>query len=173
MNRVPDDIGQESDGILVEGFAVCNFHAAGRFVVLPVFGGNHGPGGPVHNLPPALDIVPCIDLQQFRADALHQRNGEGVSGSRVEVGHNVALLDFIGIGLCPGVVLAGGVVGGVNFGILPLEFGGEIGAVAVPDGIRTPFFQNLQGLGYNVQVCGDRDPAHFSCIIHRRILLET
>ena len=55
---------------------------------------------------------------------------------------------FTSLGLSPSVVLAGGVVGGVDLGSGVLQLLREFGAVAVADGIRAPAFQQGEGFGY-------------------------
>ena len=52
----------------------------------------------------------------------------------------VALLYLVRVCLCPCVVLAGGIVSGVDLGVRILELLREVGAVAVADGISTPLF---------------------------------
>ena len=84
----------------------------------------------------------------------------------MEAGHDVALLHFLGIGFCPGIVLTGGVVGGVNLCILILQLGREIGAVAVTDGICTPALHDFQSLGNHIQVGGNCNTASVDIFIH-------
>ena len=138
MDRVPDEVGQEAHGVVVESLRRVNDHAAALSVVAPGIGSEGLTGGTVHDLPPALDVIPGIHLHKLGADALHQRNGQSAASSGVEPSHDVALLDFVGVSFCPGVVLAGGIVGGVHLGIHTLEFLRVVGAVAVPDGVGAP-----------------------------------
>ena len=73
-------------------------------------------------------------------------HGQRTVRSGIERGHNVALLRFIGVCLSPSVVLAGGVVGGVDLGSGVLQLLREFGAVAVADGIRAPALEQVKGL---------------------------
>ena len=68
-------------------------HAAIR--IAPLFWRHRLTRGTVHDLPPAGDVIVGVHLHQLRADALHQRNGHGVTGGGVEAGHNVALLHLV------------------------------------------------------------------------------
>ena len=102
----------------------------------------------VDDFPPAGNVVAVVDLHQLAADARHQGDGQRTVRSGIERGHNVALLRFIGVRLGPGVVLAGGVVGGVDLGAGVLQLLREFGAVAVADGIRAPALRAGQGFGY-------------------------
>ena len=168
MHRIPDEVGQECHGVLMERLGLVDDHAAGFLVIVPGFRGNGLACGPVHDFPPTLDVVPGVDLHQLRGNAFHQRDFQGLARGGIEAGHNIALLHLVRIGLGPGVVFPGGVVGGVDFGILPLKLCGKIGAVTVPDGIRAPTLHNFQRFGYHIQIRWDGHPANFSCVRHRK-----
>ena len=155
VDGIPDEVCQKGHGIFVECLRPGDHHAAGLGVIVPAFRGNGRACGPVHDLPPALDVVPGVDLHQFRADALHQRNLQCAGSRGVEAGHDVALLHLVGIGLGPGIVLPGGVVGGVDLCVLVLKLRGEIGAITVTDGIGAPALQNFQRFGDHVQIRGN------------------
>ena len=160
VDGVPDQVGQEGHGVLVDGVGLGDDHAAALGVVVPGGGIHHLTGGPVHDLPPALDVVAGVDLHQLRGDALHQGDVQSAAGSGVEAGHDVALLDLVRIGLGPDIVLAGGVVGGIDLGVLALQLCGEVGAVAVADGVCAPALHDLERLGDHIQVRGD---GHAAC----------
>ena len=137
VHRVPDEVSQKTDGILMERYGL-HGHAAVRIVPLLR---RHGlTGGAVHDLPPAGDVVVGVHLHQLRADALHQRDGDGVARGGVEPGHDVALLHLVRVRLGPCVILAGGIIGGVDLCIGILQLLWKVGAVAVADGIGTPLF---------------------------------
>ena len=125
MHRVPDEVSQKTDGILMERYGLYGHTAVG---VAPLLRRHGLTGGSIHDLPPAGDVVVGVHLHH------------GVAGGGVEAGHNVALLYLVRVCLCPCVVLAGGIVGGVDLGIRILELLREVGAVAVADGISTPLF---------------------------------
>ena len=161
VHGVPDDIGQEAHRIVVELLGGIHHHTARPLLIAPRRR-RQGPAcAAVHHLPPALDIVPGVHLQQLVGDPLHQRNGQRTAHSGVESCGDVALLHLIRVGLRPGVVLPGGVVGGVNLGVHPFQGLRVIGAVAVPDGVRPPALEKLQGLGYHVHIGGNGNPAEF------------
>ena len=166
MHRVPDQVGQEADGVLVEGNGGGDGDTARPLVVVPVRRGNGRPGGAVHHLPPAFDVVPGVHLHQLVADPLHQGDGQGPARGGVKARHDIALLHLVGVGLGPGVILPGGVVGGVDLGVHRFQFLGIVGAVAVPDGVRPPTLEQREGLGHHVHVGGDGDTAFVDCICH-------
>ena len=166
VDRIPDQVGQECHGILMEGFRLGNYNTAGFCMVVPSIRGDRPTDGTIHDFPPALDVVTGIDFHQLRGNALHQRDLQSTLGCGMEAGHDVALLHFLGIGFCPGIVLTGGVVGGVNLCILILQLGREIGAVAVTDGICTPALHDFQSLGNHIQVGGNCNTASVDIFIH-------
>ena len=167
VHRVPDEVRQKADGVLVVGDRLLDDHAAGGLVVAPGRGRDGLASGAVHHFPPAGDVVPGVGLHQFGADALHQGDGQGPFGGGVKGRHDVALLYFIGVGLGPGVVLAGGVVGGVDFGAGVFQFLGKVGAVTVTDGVGAPAVQQFQGLGHYVHIGGNGHAAAVLHFIHR------
>ena len=164
MHRVPDEVSQKTDGILMERYGLYGHTAVG---VAPLLRRHGLTGGSIHDLPPAGDVVVGVHLHQLRADALHQRDGHGVAGCGVEAGHDVALLHLVRVRLGPCVILAGGIIGGVDLCIGILQLLRKVGAVAVADGISTPLFQNFQRFGHHVQVGGDGHAPGLSCFIHR------
>jgi len=166
MYGIPNDVSQKTHGVLVVGFRRGNDHAAICLVVAPGIGGQRLTSGTIHDLPPALHIIPGVDLHQLLRDALHQGDAQLPAVGGVEAGHNVALLYLVRIRLRPSVVLAGGIVGGIDFRTHFSEFFGEFGAVAVPNCVRAPAFQNLDGLRYNVQIGGDRHAPRSLRIVH-------
>ena len=137
MHRVPDEVSQKTDGILMERYGLYGHTAVG---VAPLLRRHRLTGGSIHDLPPAGDIIVGVHLHQLRADALHQRDGHGVAGGSVKAGHDVALLHLVRVRLGPCVILAGGIVGGVDLCIGILQLLRKVGAVAVADGVCTPLF---------------------------------
>ena len=166
MYGIPNDVSQKTHGVLVVGFRRGNDHAAICLVVAPGIGGQRLTSGTIHDLPPALHIIPGVYLQQLITDTLHERYAQLAVLGGVKAGHNVALLYLVRIRLRPSVVLAGGIVGGIDFRTHFSEFFGEFGAVAVPNCVRAPAFQNLDGLRYNVEVGGNGYSTGFQIVIH-------
>ena len=140
---VPDEIGKETDRIFVIGSGCIQNDAFRSCIVVPCGSRKRLTGGAVHDLPPAGDVVVVVDLQQLAADPLHQGDAKRVFLRSIKGRHDVALLDLIGVCLGPCVVLAGRIVGGIDLGTGILQFLGELGAVAVAQGIRTPALHQL------------------------------
>ena len=72
MHRVPDEVGEEAHGVVVEGLGLVDYDAAGLLVIAPGGGVERLARRAVHDLPPALYVVAGVDLEQLAADALHE-----------------------------------------------------------------------------------------------------
>ena len=114
VDGVPNQVRQKTDRVLMVGCRGGNDNTLAFGVILPCGGIQRLARRAVHDLPPAGNIVMVVDFHQFTADARHQGDGQRTAFSGVERRHNVALLGFVGVGLCPCVVLTGSVIGGVN-----------------------------------------------------------
>ena len=115
VDGVPDQVRQKADRVLMVSGGGVDDNALGCCVIMPRSGIQRLARRAVDYLPPAGNVVVVVDLHQLAADARHQGDGQRTVRSGIERGHNVALLRFIGVCLSPSVVLAGGVVGGVDF----------------------------------------------------------
>ena len=156
MHRIPNQVRQKADRVLMVGCRGGNDNTLAFGVILPCGGIQRLACRAVDYLPPAGNVVVVVDLHQLAADARHQGDGQRTVRSGIERRHNVALLGFIGVSFGPCVVLAGSVVGGVDFSAGILQFLRELGAIAVADGICAPAFQQGEGFGYCVHIGGDR-----------------
>ena len=170
MHRVPDQIGQKADSILMERHSLYGDTAVS---VAPLFRRHRQPGGTVHDLPPTGDVVVGVHLHQFRADAFHQRDGHGVAGGGVEARHNVALLHLVRVCFGPCVILARGIIGGIDLCIGVFQLLRKIRTIAVTDGIRAPLFQNLQRFGHHIQVSRNGNAPGLALIFHSFPLLSS
>ena len=156
VHGIPDQVRQKADRVLVVSGGGVDDNTLGCCVIMPRSGIQRLARRAVDDFPPAGNVVVVVDLHQLAADARHQGDGQRTVRSGIERGHNVALLRFIGVCLGPGVVLAGGVVGGVDLGSGVLQLLREFGAVAVADGIRAPALEQVKGFGYCVHIGGNR-----------------
>ena len=147
VHGIPDQVRQKADRVLVVSGGSVDDNALGCCVIMPRSGIQRLARRAVDDFPPAGNVVVVVDLHQLAADARHQGDGQRTVRSGIERGHNVALLRFIGVCLSPSVVLAGGVVGGVDLGAGVLQLLREFGAVAVADGIRAPALEQVKGFG--------------------------
>ena len=172
VHRVPDEVGEEADGVVVEGRGLVDDDAAGLLLIAPGGGVQRLAQSAVHDLPPALDVVAGVDLHQLAADTLHELDAQRPARRGLEAGGDVALLDLIRVRLGPGVVLAGGVIGGVDLGVNALELLGVVGAVAVADGVRAPAAEQLQRFRHDVHVGRYRDAASHVFTLAHYILLS-
>jgi len=72
MYRIPHNISQEADGILMERFYRCNYHISARFIIMPLTCRNHCSCGTVDYFPPLCDIIACVHLQHIRVQVVHK-----------------------------------------------------------------------------------------------------
>ena len=156
VDGVPNQVCQKADRVLVVSGGGVDDNALGCCVIMPRSGIQRLARRAVDDFPPAGNVIVVVDLHQLAADARHQGDGQRTVRSGIERGHNVALLRFIGVCLSPSVVLAGGVVGGVDLGSGVLQLLREFGAIAVADGIRAPALEQVKGFGYCVHIGGNR-----------------
>ena len=156
VHGIPDQVRQKADRVLVVSGGGVDDNALGCCVIMPRSGIQRLARRAVDDFPPTGNVVVVVHLHQLAADARHQGDGQRTVRSGIERGHNVALLRFIGVCLSPSVVLAGGVVGGVDLGSGVLQLLREFGAVAVADGIRAPALEQVKGFGYCVHIGGNR-----------------
>ena len=165
VHRVPDEVAQEADRVLMIGLGVMDGHHA---VGIGPLGRVHDSAlGAVHDLPPAVDVVAGVDLHQLRRYALHQRDDQLRPRRGMEPRHDVALLHLVRVLAGPVVVLAGGVVGGIYLGAGGAQRVWEVGSVAVAQRVSAPAFHQAQGILHHVHVCGDGYPArHAVVLIH-------
>ena len=170
MHRVPDEVGKETHSILMERHRL-HGHAAIR--IAPLFWRHRLTRGAIHDLPPAGDVIVIVYFHQLRADAFHQRDGHGLAGGGVEARHNVALLHFVRVCFGPCVILARGIIGGIDLCIGVFQFLRKIRTIAVTDGIRTPLFQNLQRFGHHIQVGRNGNAPGLALIFHSFPLLSS
>ena len=164
MYRIPDQVCQKTDRIFMKIIRHIDDHTAVLIPPSPRI--KRPPGGAIHYLPPACDIIPRVDLHQFTADPLHQGNGQRPSGGGVEACHNIALLDLFRIGSGPLVIFPCSIIGRIDPGIHTFEFFRVIGAVTVPDGIRSPAFQKFQGLRDHIHISGNGHLPRPALVVH-------
>ena len=159
MHRVPYQVGEEAHGVVVEVLGPVDYDGAALLVPAPRGGVERLARRAVHDLPPALYLVAGVDLEELGADALHELYRERPARGGAEAGGDIALLHLVGVRLCPGVILAGGVIRGVDLGVHALELLGIVGAVAVAYGVGAPALEQFEGFGDYVHVGGDGDPS--------------
>ena len=170
MHRVPDQIAQERHSVLViRGRLVDDDKAV---LIAPAVRGDDLARRAVDDLPPALDVVAGVGHEQLGGEVVHQLNLQRALLGHAEAGHDVALLHLIRVRLRPGVVLAGGVVGGVNLRIHSLELGREVRAIAVADRVRAPAGKQFKRLRDDVKVGRDRHASTAFCFIAHSSILQ-
>ena len=150
---VPDQERQKADGVLVIGDCL-NFDLTRWLIKEPFVGGYDLARRAVNDLPPALGVVQRVDLELLGVEAVHQVDAQRRAARRMAITDEVLLLDFVGVCLRPGVVLAGRIIGSVLFGGVRQQFLRHFGAVAVAQRIRAQQIFQPQGLLDHIRVCG-------------------
>ena len=150
---VPNKERQKADGVLVIGDCL-NFDLTRWLIEEPFVGGYDLARRAVNNLPPALGVIQRVDFQLLGVEAIHQMDAQRCAARRVAITDEVLLLDFVGVCLRPGVVLAGRIIGSVLFGGVRQQFLRHFGAVAVAQRIRAQQIFQPQGLLDHIRVCG-------------------
>ena len=150
---VPDQERQKADGVLVIGDCL-NFDLTRWLIEEPFVGGYDLARRAVNDLPPALGVIQRVDFQLLGVEAIHQMDAQRCAARRVAITDEVLLLDFVGVCLRPGVVLAGRIIGSVLFGGVRQQFLRHFGAVAVAQRIRAQQIFQPQGLLDHIRVCG-------------------
>ena len=174
MYGIPDQECEEADGVLVvrDGF---NHDLPRSFVVLPALCRDDFACRPVHDLPPPLWGVQCVHLELFRVEAFHEPDAEGLPLCRDTVADQVFLLDLLRVLHRPGVVLARGVVGCIDLGVLVQKRFGHGGAVTVAQGVRAQQIFQADRLIDHIHVCRQCQSAcvfhiHFDSLLFRIVI---
>ena len=154
MHRIPDQIAEEGNGVLVVRRRLIDDDKA--VFIAPAVRGDNLAGRTVHNLPPAGDIIAGVRLQELGGKVIHQLNLQRLFPRHAEARHDVALLHLVRVRLRPCVILAGGIIGRIHLRAHLAQLGREIGAVAVADGVRTPAGKQFKRLRYDVDIGRDR-----------------
>ena len=162
MYRIPDNISQKANRILMKGRRLMKDYTALFFFIIPVGWRYRLTCGTIHHLPPSADIISGIHLHQFIRDSLHERNFQRIPHRRIKAGHDITLLNLIRVSLCPHIILSGGIIGRINFCSCAGQFFGELRTVTIPDGICPPAFHYLDCFGNNVQIGWN---SHSSCLL--------
>ena len=127
---------------------------AAFFVIAPVAYGHGLACGAIHNLPPSFDIISCVYGKHIRIKMIHKMNFKLFFNCRVERCHNIHLLNFIRICLCPGIILSCGVIGGIDFCARVFKLLGEFRAVAITNCICAPNIHNFNCFLNHIHIGG-------------------
>ena len=137
---------------------------AGCFIIVPAVCWDNLACRSVDDLPPAFGGINRVHFELLCMKAFHQRNAERFTSCRDTVADQIFLLDFLWMLHCPVIVLAGGVVCRVDFGVLTQQFFRHGGSVAVPQGICAQQIFQAYGLVNHVHICRQGEPACIFCI---------
>ena len=101
---------------------------------------------------------------------IHQMDFQSIRHCRVKGCHDIHLLDFFRMCLCPGIILSSGIISCINLCAGFLQLCRKFRSVTVTDGICTPLIQHFQCLRDHIQICRNGHSSfcfahHFTSIV--------
>ena len=153
IDRIPHNISQETNGILMKPFCWMNHHIPALFFVSPFTDRNDFPCGTICYFPPFPDIIPVIHLQHCRIQMIHQMYFQTIFRCRMERCHNIHLLNFVRIRFCPFIIFSGCTVSRIDLCSGILQFLRKFRTITVTECICSPLIHDLQCLRHHIQIC--------------------
>ena len=138
MHRIPHNICKKADGIIVKCYRLMDRDVSSLSIVIPLRYRNHFSSCTVNDFPPSGDIIMIVDLQHIRVQMIHQMNRQFTVHSRIKWCHDIHLLDFVRICLCPLIILSSRIICRINLRIYTSQFFGIISPIAIPDCVCPP-----------------------------------
>ncbi|CCZ27245.1 unknown [[Ruminococcus] torques CAG:61] len=154
MHRIPHDIGEEAHSILMERNCL-DRNLSFLFIIIPLVCRNDFSCRAVYNLPPTLNVIPCIRTEHVRIKTFHDLNRQTLGISRIKRRHKIHLLYLFRICLRPLIVFSCRIICRINFRVCVFERLRKICTVTVSDRICSPALHQFQSLGNNVEICRD------------------
>ena len=116
MYRIPHNICQETYRIFMKWLCSSEYYITCFFDIAPLSCRHCFSGGSIHNFPPSVNIVSRIYCQHIRIQMIHQMNLQFIRCSCMERCHDIHLLDFLRICLCPDIILTGCIISCIYLG---------------------------------------------------------
>ena len=113
--------------------------------ILPMVTGQLGIGGAVVYLPVGHGIGGIVQLELLGEEARHGVDEQRIAGGHHRLGAQEGLLLAVRMLRREGVVLPDDADGGIDAVTSLNDLIGQLGAVAVADHVRTPFFRQFKG----------------------------
>ena len=159
LDRVPDDVGQETHRVFVHRHGSGHVHGVLARVERPAGRVHDLARGAVHDFPVLMRVGVTVRLELFLEETVHQRHIHRVGLGQDTGGQQVDLRGLVHVQGDPLVVGAGREVGAVDF-LAKSEHGlVQMRAVGVADGVRTPQFGEFLGLFGKILFTGQREAA--------------
>ena len=159
LDRVPDDVGQETHRVLMPCGNAAHMHGVLVRVKRPVRRINDLAGGAVYNLPILVRVGITIRLQLLSEEAFHQRNINRIRFGENAIGQQIHLWRLIHMQRNPLVMRASREIRIVNLLAQGKHSLIQMRAVGVADGVRTPQFGEFLGLFGKILFTGQREAA--------------
>ena len=159
LDRVPDDVGQETHRVFVHRHGSGHVHGVLARVERPAGRVHDLARGAVHDFPVLMRVGVTVRLELFLEETVHQRHIHRVGLGQDTGGQQVDLRGLVHVQGDPLVVGAGREVGAVDFLAKSEHCLVQMRAVGVADGVRTPQFGEFLGLFGKILFTGQREAA--------------
>ena len=146
LDRVPDDVGQETHRVLMPCGNAAHMHGVLVRVKRPVRRIDDLAGGAVYNLPILVRVGITIRLQLLSEEAFHQRNINRIRFGENAIGQQIHLWRLIHMQRNPLVMRASREIRTVNLLAQGKHSLIQMRAIGVTNGVRSPQFGKLLGL---------------------------
>ena len=146
LDRVPDDVGQETHRVLMPCGNAAHMHGVLVRVKRPVRRINDLAGGAVYNLPILVRVGITIRLQLLSEEAFHQRNINRIRFGENAIGQQIHLWRLIHMQRNPLVMRASREIRIVNLLAQGKHSLIQMRAIGVTNGVCSPQFGKLLGL---------------------------
>ena len=159
LDRIPDDVREERDRVLVHQFRAGDMHGIGVLIKRPQGGIHDLIGGAVHDFPVLVRVGVTVRLELLLEEAVHQGNIHDVRFRQDAPGEQVHLRGLVHVQRDPLVVCTGREVGAVDL-LAEREHGlVKVCAVGITDGISAPQFGKFLGFFSEVLFTGQCEAA--------------
>ena len=106
MYRIPHDVSQKAHSIIMVQPGGADHHVTGFLIIIPDTIRDDFPCRAVNHFPPAADVITCVYRKHVRIEMAHQVDTQCLFRSIMEICHNIHLLHFVHVCLCPFVVFS-------------------------------------------------------------------
>ena len=159
LDRIPDDVREERDRVLVHRRCAGDMHYARFGVHGPLLGRHHGARRTVHDFPVLVRVGVEVRLELLLEETVHQRHVHRVALRQRTLRQQVHLRGLVHVQRDPLVVCTGRKVGAVDL-LAECEHGlVKVCAIGITDGISAPQFSKFLGFFSEVLFTGQCEAA--------------
>ena len=159
LDRIPDDVREERDRVLVHQFRAGDVHYARFGVHGPLLGRHHGARRTVHDFPVLVRVGVEVRLELLLEETVHQRHVHRVALRQRTLRQQVHLRGLVHVQRDPLVVRAGREVGRVDLHTQRHDLVVQLRAIRVANRVGTPQPGQFRGLLREVRFTRNRKTA--------------